>query len=129
MAATLSLPPIEALDAAAATLIDQAAGHASAERAINKALWQLQSGIELRPTVGGFLLPSNTRAGVIHRVSNVNGCNCEAALSGHTCWHASVIAIIEEAQRYTRPTMPAMPTGDKLARARKALTEMQELFG
>jgi hypothetical protein len=127
MAPSLSLPPIDALGAAAAQLVEQAAGHSSAERALNKALWQLQSVIEVRPTTGGFLLPSNTRAGIIHRVSNVHGCNCEAGLKGSACWHASVIAIIEEAQRHTY-TMPVLPVGDKLARARKALAEMNELF-
>jgi hypothetical protein len=127
MAPSLSLPPIEAIDAAAAALIEQASGHASAERAINKALWNLHNGLEVHSTVGGFLIPSNTRAGIIHRVSTLHGCNCEAALKGSSCWHACVIAIIEEAQRHTY-TMPALPIGDKLARARKALAEMNELF-
>ena len=121
-----SLPPIEALDAAAATLTEQASGHASAERAINKALWQLHSGLEVHSTCGGFLIPSNTRAGIIHRVS-LHGCNCEAALKGSSCWHASVIAIIEEAQRHTL-TMPALPTSDKMAAARVAIAQLNELF-
>jgi hypothetical protein len=120
----LSLPPIAALDAAAATLIDQAAD-ASHERAINKALWHLQSGLEIRSTTAGFLVPSCTRTTVIHRISTVFGCNCEAAAKGHICWHASAIAIVEEAQRHT---MPALPLGDKLARARAALASINELY-
>jgi hypothetical protein len=121
--ATLSLPPIAALDAAAHQLLSQATP--SQERAINKALWHLQSGIEVRSTCGGFLMPSGTRAGVIHRVSTVNGCNCEAALKGLTCWHASALAIIEEAQRHT---MPVLSMGERLAAARKATELLNELY-
>src|SRR4051794_14287331 len=119
MAPSLILPEIAALDAAAAQLIDTAAD-ASHERALNKALWHLQSGIEIRSTTGAFLIPSGTRSGVIHRISHTFGCNCEAAGKGNVCWHASAIAIVEEAQRYTRPTMPALPLGERLAAARKA---------
>jgi len=121
---TLPLPPLAALDAAAAHLVDMAAD-ASHERAINKALWHLGSDIEIRSTTAGFLVPSGTRAGVIHRVSTVFGCDCQAAARGAVCWHASAIAILEEAQRHT---MPALPLGDKLARARRALAEVNELF-
>lgn len=127
MSTALSLPPIATLAEAAATLIERAAGIASAERAINKALWNLDSGIEIRSTVGGFLMPSGTRAGVIHRVSTLHGCNCEAARAGRACWHASALAIIEEAQLHT------IPVADKIAARRgaayaKAVAEMDELF-
>lgn len=115
--ATISLPPIEILDTAAARLIGQATP--AEQRAINKALWNLQSGVEIRSTCGGFLMASGTRAGVVHRLDNVTGCSCE---SSGVCWHLKALAIIEEAQRYT---MPALPLGDRLAKARK---EMAELF-
>ncbi len=121
----LILPPLEAVNAAAATLIENAAGDTSAERAINKALWNLQSGIEIRTTTGAFLIPSGTRAGVIHRISHTFGCNCEAARASRVCWHASAIAIIEEAQRHT---MPALPIGERLAAARRATIAINELF-
>jgi hypothetical protein len=124
---TLILPDLGALDRAAATLIDQAAD-ASHERALNKALWNLQSGIEIRATTNGFLMPSGTRAGVIHRISHTFGCNCEAAAKGNICWHSACIAILEEAQKYTRPTMPALPMGAKIARARAALEAISELY-
>lgn len=127
MAPIIILPPLETLDRAAATLIDQAAD-ASHERAINKGLWNLQSGLEIRATTNGFLMPSGTRAGVIHRISHTFGCNCEAAAKGNVCWHSASIAIIEEAQRYTRPTMPALPMGAKIAAARKALEAINELY-
>lgn len=125
MSTAIILPSVEQLDQAAAHLIDLASD-ASHERALNKALWNLQAGLEIRSTTGGFLMPSGTRAGVIHRISTVFGCNCEAAAKGHVCWHASAIAIVEEAQRYTRPTMPAL--GDRLAAARKAQAAINELF-
>lgn len=125
MAPTIILPPLEALDAAAATLISQIAPNASVERAINKALWHLQSGIEIRSTVGGFLIPSGTRAGVIHRVSTVHGCNCEAAGKGYACWHVQAIHIIEEAQRHT---MPSLTMADRLAAARRATALVNDLF-
>jgi hypothetical protein len=124
MAPSLILPPLEALDRAAATLMEQAAD-ASHERAINKALWHLQSGIEVRTTTGAFLIPSGTRAGVIHRITHLNGCDCEAAAKGNVCWHASAIAIVEEAQRHT---MPALPMGERLAAARRATAAINELF-
>jgi hypothetical protein len=125
----IELPPIAALDAAAATLIDQSAD-ASHERAINKGLWNLQSGLEIRATTNGFLMPSGTRAGVIHRISHTFGCNCEAAAKGNICWHAAAIAILIEARRHT---MPTLPMADRIAAARsvaydKAKREMAELF-
>jgi hypothetical protein len=123
MAPSLIVPPLAALDAAAATLVEQA--NASQQRALNKALWHLQSGIEIRTTTGAFLIPSGTRSGVIHRISHAFGCNCEAAGKGLSCWHTQAVAIIEEAQRHT---MPALPLGDRLAAARKATAEMNELF-
>ena len=128
MDARIILPPLDLLDQAAAHLIDQAAGDACASRAINKALWHLQEGLEIRSTVGGFLMPSGTRAGVIHRISTLQGCNCERGNKGGLCWHAAAIAIIEEAQKYTRPTMPALALGDRLARARAATAAINELF-
>lgn len=114
MSTTISLPPIAALDAAAAHLIDQSAGDTSTDRSLNKALWNLQSGLEIRSTTNGFLMPSGTRAGVIHRISHTFGCNCEAAAKGHICWHASAIAIVIEAQRHTMPALLTMPEGDTL---------------
>lgn len=125
MSTTIILPPLETLDQAAAHLINLAAD-ASHERALNKALWNLQAGLEIRSTTGGFLMPSGTRAGVIHRISHTFGCNCEAAAKGNVCWHSAAISILEEAQRYTRPTMPALrPMGERLAVARQ---QMDELF-
>jgi hypothetical protein len=126
MDARIILPPLDLLDAAAAHLIDLAAGDACASRAINKALWHLQEGLEIRSTSGGFLMPSGTRAGVIHRISTLQGCNCERGNKGGICWHVACISILEEAQRYTRPTMPAL--GDRLARARAATAAVNELF-
>ena len=125
LSTTISLPPIAALDSATAHLIDQSAGDAATDRALNKALWHLQSGLEIRSTTNAFLMPSGTRAGIIHRISHTFGCSCEAAAKGNVCWHASAIAILEEAQRHT---MPALSMGDRLAAARKATATLNELF-
>src|SRR5260221_11386604 len=113
--ATIILPPLATLDAAAHQLLNQATP--SQERAINKALWHLQSGIEVRSTCGGFLMPSGTRAGVIPRVSTTFGCNCEAAAKGQTCWHPAAISIFEGGQRHT---IPAVPPTQSPAAARNA---------
>lgn len=122
MSTILSLPPIDVLASAAAELAEQAAD-ASHARALNKAAYFLHTGLEIIPTVHGFLIPSGTRAGIIHRVSNVHGCDCEAAQQQRACWHAAALAIIEKAQ--TR----AIPVTDRLAARRKALIEMDELYG
>jgi hypothetical protein len=127
MSTVLSLPPIAILAESAADLAEQAAD-ASHARAINKAAYYLHTGLDIVPTAHGFLIPSGSRTGVVHRISNVGGCDCEAAAKGNVCWHSAAISILEEAQKYTRPTMPALPMGDKLTRARKALAEINELF-
>jgi hypothetical protein len=119
--AALSLPPIAILAESAADLAEQAAD-ASHARAINKAIYHMHTGLEIFPTAHGFLVPSGTRSSVIHRISNVGGCDCEAAQQQRACWHAAAIAIIEKAQ--TR----AIPVVDRIAARRKALIEMDELF-
>lgn len=124
----LSLPPMAALDEAAAELVDLAGENRATVNALNKALFYLGEGVVIRPTTGGFLMPSGTRAGVIHRISTAYGCNCEAGLKGKPCWHAQLLAIVERAQ--TR----AIPMSDRIAAARriareKAEREMAELFG
>lgn len=108
MSTTNILPPIEALEAAANELatIAQNAGDQAGANALNKAINHLLNGLTITPTVGGFLVPSGTRGGVIHRVSTVYGCNCEAAHKGRQCWHAAAIEIAEYAgQHYTMPAL------------------------
>lgn len=121
MATTLSLPPIAVLAESAAALAQQAMGAAQVH-ALNKAALALHQGLEITPTAGGFLIPSGTRGGVVHRVSTLYGCSCEAGRKGQACWHSASIQIIEHAQ------MRAIPIVDRLAAYRKAKAEMDELF-
>jgi hypothetical protein len=105
---SIMIPPMEILATAAAEL-SQAAREASDkanEHALDKAMLQLHNGTVPIPTVGGFLIESRTRPGLVHRVSTINGCGCEAGRNGKACWHQSLIEIIEAAaQRYTMPSL------------------------
>lgn len=123
----LILPPMSALNEAAAELVAVAGEDRATANALNKAIFYLGEGVVVRPTTGGFLIPSGTRAGTIHRISTAYGCGCEAGCKGKPCWHAALIAIVEQAQ--TR----AIPMSDRIAAARarardKADREMAELF-
>ena len=104
MSTAISLPPAALLSDAAIALL-RTAPTAAARRAIDKALWNLGTGVEIRSTSGGFLIASGTRANVIYRISTTDGCSCPAGASGRGCWHAAALAIIVEAQRHTRPTV------------------------
>lgn len=114
------LPSLDMLGAVAAELAIAAheAEDRANENAINKAALQLHSGCVPVPTTGGFLVESKTRSGLVHRVSNVYGCNCEAGSKGKPCWHMSVLEIIEAAQ------MRVLPIDRK-----RAEREMDEVFG
>jgi hypothetical protein len=97
---TYAIPTIETLAATAADLAAVAhdAGDRRNENAINKAIYHLTAGLDIFPTTGGFLVPSGTRGGVVHRVSTSHGCSCEAGAAGVGCWHLSAIEIIAVAQ-------------------------------
>ena len=93
-------------------------------RAINKANWHLLHDLEILPISNGFLIPSGTRAGVVHRIDVLRRCTCEAQ---GVCWHVQAIQVIEEAQIYT------ILVGDRLAAARRqrqreAEEAMNELY-
>lgn len=120
MTTTLTLPPIEVMAGAALELVEETTDRALIN-ALNKATLMLHNGVNITPTSGGFLVESRTR-NMVHRVSTLSGCGCEAGANGKPCWHRSLILIIEKAQ--TR----AIPMGDRLAARRKALVEMEELF-
>jgi hypothetical protein len=122
----LILPPMATLNDAAAELAAAAGDDRATANAVNKAIFYLGEGVVVRPTTGGFLIPSATR-GIVHRVSNAYGCGCEAGTKAKPCWHAALIAIVEQAQ--TR----ALPMADRIAAARRvarerAEREMAELF-
>lgn len=68
-------------------------GDTANERALNKAAFYLAAGVEVLLSAGDFLIPSGSRAGLVHRISGA-GCNCEAGRHGRSCWHAAVAEIV-----------------------------------
>jgi hypothetical protein len=123
MAATLSLPPAAAIDQAATEMVAAQVGNSSAIKRINKAQYNLRLGnLPIMLVADGFLMPSGTRAGVIHKIAFTGECSCEA--SGR-CWHQTAIALVEQAQRYT---LPAAPRKASRAEYERALSEMNELY-
>lgn len=57
--------------------------------AARKAAYQLAQGLRVIAHAGGFLVPSGTRAGVVHFVSADGTCSCEAR---GACWHQAAVA-------------------------------------
>lgn len=128
--ATLILPPMEIMQRAAAELARGAAGNSSRIGAINRAAFYLAiKNVDVLPAFDGFLVASATRAGVVHRVSTVDGCSCEAGAHGRACWHAATVEILQQAGKYTMPSLHTAPLHDeRYARYTKALAEVNELF-
>ena len=124
MATTLILPPAPAIADAAAELTRAAvaAGDTKRQIAINKASYDL---LVLQPAIavvpGGFLVPSTSRAGLVHRVDTVSGCDCEAGRNGRSCRHKVAIELVEQAQQHTMPALA--PLGDRIAKARQEAEE------
>jgi hypothetical protein len=87
-------------------------------RATDKATLQLHEGTSPVPIIGGWLLESRTRPGIVHRISVTHGCSCEAALNGKVCWHRQLMVIVQRAaQSYTMPNLTQ-------AEAQKAVDEL-----
>jgi hypothetical protein len=116
---TRTLPSIEILAAVAADLAYAAheAGDKANENALNNAIYDLHMGSVPVTTTGGFLVKSSSR-NMVHRVSNVYGCNCEAGRSGKPCRHQALIEIIEVAHMRATVTVTR----------ERAVAEMAELF-
>lgn len=129
MSTTLSLPPIDVLGRAAAEL-ERTAESTAEKNAINKACYHLTMGdAAIVSTFGGMLITSATRAGLVHRVSTVNGCSCEAGSKGKPCWHRAAVDIVIAAQTRTMPSLATAPLrGAHADRYSRALAEMDELF-
>src|SRR5262245_27351404 len=74
---SITLPPMEALATVAAEMAEQAEqeGNGSLLNAINKAVAELHNGCTPIATVGGFLVESRTRGGVVHRISPALRCS------------------------------------------------------
>lgn len=123
---SITLPRFDILSDAGRALIDAAGENGARRRALDKALWHLAHGIEILPVAGGFLMPSGTRGGIIHRISSAGHCSCEAHAAGRECWHLAALAIVEQAQ------MRSIPVQVRIAVARErhaqAMREVEELF-
>ena len=111
---TLILPPAATLETAAAEL--RQAADVRRQGIIDRALYDL---LVVNPPIvrvsGCYLVPSSSRAGVIHRVDDVAGCNCEAGRAGRSCRHAAAIELVEQAQTHTL-ALPKL--NDRISRAR-----------
>ncbi len=57
-----------------------------------KAAYQMSQGLRIKPHAEGWLVPSGTRANVVHFVSPQGTCSCEAGQHGRDCWHISAVA-------------------------------------
>jgi hypothetical protein len=125
MTASLSLPPMEILASVASELATAAreAGDRANMHSLDKAEMQLHAGCVPVATVGGFLIESRTRGGLVHRVSTVNGCSCESGRNGRPCWHQSLIEIIEVAQQRA-----VLITQHRKVTKAEALAAIDELF-
>jgi hypothetical protein len=57
-----------------------------------KAAWYAARGVAAESFNHGHLVPSGTRAGVVHFV-NAEGCSCEAGRNGRRCWHVALVTM------------------------------------
>lgn len=124
---TIQLPPSAALETAASELRSAAGDDAKRLAVLNRAQYDL---LVLAPRIvrisGAYLVPSTSRGGIVHHVDDVNGCDCEAGRKGCQCRHVVALEIIEQANMYTMPSLPAVRATD--AEYANALAEMDELF-
>ena len=130
MAVTIILPPAEILSATVGDLRSAAQGDAKRLVALNKAEYDL---VVLRPQIvrvqHAYLVPSTSRAGLVHRVDDVVGCDCEAGRHGRTCRHALALEIIEQARTRTMPVLtPVIAPSVSDAEYARICAEMDELF-
>jgi hypothetical protein len=58
--------------------------------AARKAAYHLAGGLDIRQMGTSFLVPSGTRAGLVHCVTG-DTCSCEAGRSGKACWHREAV--------------------------------------
>lgn len=66
----------------------------AAVRAFSRAAYHVGKGIEVHAAEDAWLVPSGTRPGTTHTVSQRGGaivCSCEAGINGAQCWHAALI--------------------------------------
>lgn len=120
----LALPPAAALDQALTELTAQHGSNVSTVKALRKARYYLGCGLEIVTTDRAFLIPSGTRANVVHEVAFTGECSCEAH---GTCWHQQAIALVERAQKYTIP-MGARIAARRAVSYEQAKREIDELW-
>ena len=124
---TIQLPPAAAIETAATELRSAAGDDAKRLAVLNRATYDL---LVLAPQIvrisGGYLFPSTSRGGIVHRVGDVDGCSCEAGRAGKSCRHVVALEIIEQAQTHTMPSLPTRQYTD--AEYANALAAMDELF-
>lgn len=125
MATNISLPPAAAIEAAANEL--RTVAEPKRLVALNKAQYDL---LVLQPQIvrvsGGYLMPSTSRAGLVHRVDDLGGCDCEAGRAGRQCRHAVAIELVEAAQQRTMSALTSRAA--KLATAAEAKRLIDECF-
>ena len=128
---TIILPPNAAIEVAANELTQAAieAGNTKRQIAINKAAYDLLlNQPQIVRVSGGYLMPSTSRAGLIHRLDDLHGCDCEAGRAGRTCRHAVALEVIEQAQTRTMPNLISVDRAAKLAAAAEAARLLNECF-
>lgn len=127
MATNVILPPATTIEVASNELRAAAEGNSKRLGAINKASYDL---LVLQPCIvrvqGGYLIPSTSRGGIVHRLDDVNGCDCEAGRKGCQCRHAVALELIEQAHMHTMPALPVRRSSD--ADYVRACAAMDELF-
>ncbi len=120
MVTTITLPQNTQIDAALAGAIAEANENAKRLAQLNRAAYDL---LVLRPQIvrisGAYLMPSTSRGGIIHRVDDLNGCDCEAGRKGTPCRHVAALELIERC---------AMRPSASDAEYAKACADMDELF-
>ena len=125
---TIQLPPAAALETAASELRAAAGSDARRLAALNKAQYDV---LLLQPQIlrvsGAYLVPSTSRGGIVHRIDDVNGCDCEAGRKGCQCRHVVALELIEQANMHTMPALVTSPDAKRDAYER-ALAAMNELF-
>lgn len=61
------------------------------DAAARKAAWFAAQGVAPVATIGGHLVPSGTRAALVHLVNTAGACSCEAGRAGRRCWHRALV--------------------------------------
>jgi hypothetical protein len=79
-------------DATAQVVAELLAAPVEPDAQQRKAAWYAARGVAAERFSTGHLVPSGTRAGVVHYVS-AEGCSCEAGRNGRRCWHVALVSM------------------------------------